>query len=32
MVDLVLVLTLEHFTGLLEKHIILIDRLIMKGE
>jgi hypothetical protein len=31
-VDLVLVLTLEHFMGLLEKHIDLVDRRILKGE
>jgi hypothetical protein len=32
MVDLALVLTLEHFMELLEKHIDLVDRRILKGE
>lgn len=31
-VDLSLVLVLEHFMGLLEKHIDLVDRRILKGE
>jgi hypothetical protein len=31
-VDLALVLTLEHFMGLLEKHIDLVNRRILKGE
>jgi hypothetical protein len=30
--DLALVMTLEHFMGLLEKHIDLVDRRILKGE